>query len=98
MPSGKKPPPAPLGLSFSGLLSMLQSCGRSTARHDASTNEGASAPPGSPRKNFHPPSAATTCLGWLALAELIEAGAKHVSAEARTIRWKDWIFMKTSFG
>ena len=60
----------------SGLLSMLQSWGRSTTRQDASANEGASAPLGSPRKNFHPASAASSCLGELVLAALIETGHK----------------------
>ena len=96
--TGKYPSPAPLGLSFSGLLSMLQSCGRSTARQDASANEEDSAPAGSARVNFHPPSASTISLGVFAvLATLIEAGAKQASDEARTIREKDWNFMRTSF-
>jgi hypothetical protein len=49
IPSGKYPSPEPLELSLSGLLSMLQSCGRSTTRHEPSANVGISAPPGSPR-------------------------------------------------
>ena len=34
VPFGKKPPPEPEGLFGSGALSMLQSCGKSTVRHD----------------------------------------------------------------
>src|SRR5207244_3039539 len=63
VPAGKKPSPPPVGLFLSGRLSMLQSCGRSTVRHEISANEGASAPLGSPRKNFHPESAANTWRG-----------------------------------
>ncbi len=42
---------------------MLQSCGKSTVRHAASLNDGASAPAGSPRKNFQFASAASCCRG-----------------------------------
>src|SRR5271163_2449848 len=36
VPAGKKPPPAPVGLFFSGTPSMLQSCGRFTVRQETS--------------------------------------------------------------
>jgi hypothetical protein len=42
---------------------MLQSCGRSSVRQEPSANEGASAPLGSPRRNFHRESAANSNLG-----------------------------------
>src|ERR1035441_4496072 len=64
VPVGKKPPPAALGLSLSGLPSMLQSCGRFTVLLDASGNERASAPLGSPGRNFQSASAANSILGW----------------------------------
>src|SRR5271165_6874161 len=38
VPAGKKPPPPPVGLFFSGTPSMLQSCGRFTVRQDPSAN------------------------------------------------------------
>src|SRR5271165_7552004 len=62
-PFGKKPPPAPLGLSLSGLASILQSCGRSTVRHAESANAGASAALGSPSRNFQPESADSSSRG-----------------------------------
>src|SRR5579859_5717385 len=96
MPPGKNPPPVPLGLSFSGLLSMLQSWGRSTARQDASANEGASAPLGSPRKNFHPASAARSCRGEMAVAATSVIGAKHASVALMAMRGRDEKFMRTS--
>src|SRR3954463_12584046 len=77
VPLGKKPPPAPLGLSLSGLLSMLQSWGRSTLRQEASANVGASAPAGSPRKNFQPASAASSCLGASGFAAHTAAGTNR---------------------
>src|SRR5580692_588610 len=98
MPPGKNPPPEPLGLSLSGLLSMLQSWGRSTARQEASENEGASAPLASPRMNFHPASAAISCLGDVALAALMETGTRLTRIPARMVRVRGWSFMKASFG
>ena len=93
IPPGKKPPPAPLGLCMSGLLSMLQSCGRSTDRHDASANDGASAPLGSPGKNFQPASAANSLERGLEFAALIERGTKHASSAVKRIdlRYKNFI-------
>ena len=97
IPPGKKPPPAPLGLSLSGLLSMLQSCGRSTDRQDASANEGASAPLGSPRKNFHPASAANSLERGLEFAALIETGTKHARSTVKRIGRRYESFMMTSY-
>src|ERR1700746_1726814 len=76
-PPGKKPPPAPLRLSLSGRLSILQSWGRSTVRQAVSANEDASAPLGSPSRNFQPESAASSSRGAFDSAALIETGASE---------------------
>src|SRR5215471_10112825 len=94
IPPGKKPPPAPLGLSLSGLLSMLQSWGRSTARQAESENEGTSAPLGSPRKNFHPASAANSCLGELGFAALAKSGIAHANVATIAIKMRDETFIR----
>src|SRR5262249_44402947 len=62
VPDGKKPPPEPVGLSLPGCPSMLQSCGRSTLRQFASSNERASAPVGSPARNLQLESAEISSL------------------------------------
>src|SRR5215475_11495359 len=70
VPPGKKPPPEPLGLSLPGALSMLQSWGRSTFRQEESSNCAASAPAGSPSRNFQPASALRICRGdWASAAQ-----------------------------
>src|SRR2546423_4475494 len=97
VPPGKNPSPDPVGLSLSGLLSMLQSWGRSTARQETSENDDASAPLGSPRKNFHPASAANSCRAGFALAAPIETGRKHAIVAARRIWALNRIFMRASF-
>ena len=55
---GKEAASWTVGLSLLGAPSMLQSWGRLTVRHDESVKEVASAPPGSPRRNFQSESAA----------------------------------------
>src|SRR5436190_12160401 len=97
VPPGKKPSPGPLGLSLSGLLSMLQSWGRSTTRQETSENAAASAPLGSPRKNFHPASAANSCRAGFALAALTETGRKHAIIAARRMLVLNRIFLRASF-
>src|SRR5438876_8493680 len=97
VPPGKNPSPDPLVLSLSGLLSMLQSWGRSTARQETSENDDASAPLGSPRKNFHPASAANSCRAGFALAAPIETDRKHAIIAARRIWVLNRIFMRASF-
>src|SRR3954469_13660135 len=97
VPLGKKPPPAPLGASLSGLLSMLQSWGRSTVRHEASANVGASAPAGSPRKNFQPASAASSWRGAEGCVALMEMGAREAATARSAIRRRGGSFIGVSF-
>src|ERR1700687_2030393 len=80
VPAEKKPPPEPVGLSFSGAPSMLQSCGRFTVRQDPSANWRASAPVGSPSRNRQSESASNSSLEVCACA----ACAGMIPSEART--------------